>query len=238
MMMRPSYYLGPLLLALGLHGVIGWMVLHGWDRDQSLAQVVTPSVVNAKLIVLKPPAKAKPKALTPKPRPLPVQAPTTTPLPAANNTPRQDLPKPINQQEALKAREALQREQRLKALGLLSEASLSDSLAQESDELSAERDQEIAQSYRAAIYDVVRQNWSRPPSARNGMKARLLVDLIPTGEVISVTLVESSGNGAFDRSAEQAIRRAKRFQVPEDNALFEAYFRRFYFLFQPEDLLR
>ena len=27
-------------------------------------------------------------------------------------------------------------------------------------------------------------------------------------------------------------------EVPEENALFEKYFRRFYFLFQPEDLLR
>ena len=31
---------------------------------------------------------------------------------------------------------------------------------------------------------------------------------------------------------------ARRFDVPEDNQLFEANFRRFYFLFRPEDLLR
>ena len=70
------------------------------------------------------------------------------------------------------------------------------------------------------------------------MQARFVVELIPTGEVLSVALVDSSGNGSFDRSAEQAIRRARRFDVPEDNGLFEANFRRFYFLFRPEDLLR
>ena len=58
------------------------------------------------------------------------------------------------------------------------------------------------------------------------------------GEVVAVSIVESSGNGAFDRSAEQAVRRARRFEVPEQNSIFEAHFRQFYFLFQPEDLLR
>ena len=96
----------------------------------------------------------------------------------------------------------------------------------------------LAQSYRQGIYEMVRQNWSRPPSARNGMSAKLLVELIPTGEVVGVSVVESSGNTAFDRSAEQAVRRAGRFEVPTDNAMFESHFRRFYFLFQPEDLLR
>ena len=95
-----------------------------------------------------------------------------------------------------------------------------------------------AQSYRAEIYELVRQNWSRPPSARNGMSARLLVELIPTGEVVSVSVVEGSGNAAFDQAAEQAVRQARRFPVPDNNAQFERYFRRFYFLFQPEDLLR
>jgi len=50
--------------------------------------------------------------------------------------------------------------------------------------------------------------------------------------------VTSSGNVAFDRSAEQAVRRSRRFEVPLDNGVFEAHFRSFYFLFQPEDLLR
>ena len=70
------------------------------------------------------------------------------------------------------------------------------------------------------------------------MEARLIVELVPTGEVVAVTVVKSSGNEAFDRSAEQAVRKAARFDVPEDPALFEAHFRRFQMLFKPEDLLR
>jgi colicin import membrane protein len=70
------------------------------------------------------------------------------------------------------------------------------------------------------------------------MSARLQVELIPTGEIISVFVSESSGNESFDRSAEQAVRKVRRFDVPADNGLFESHFRRFYLLFKPDDLLR
>ena len=70
------------------------------------------------------------------------------------------------------------------------------------------------------------------------MEAKLLVELIPTGEVVSVTVVESSGLADFDRSAEQAVIRSGRFEVPDESRLFEEYFRKFFFLFRPEDLLR
>jgi colicin import membrane protein len=130
------------------------------------------------------------------------------------------------------------RRQQLAALGDMADAALEQSLARESVSLLRDEQAEVAQSYRAEIYELVRQNWSRPPSARNGMSARLLVELIPTGEVVSVSVVEGSGNAAFDQAAEQAVRQARRFPVPDNNAQFERYFRRFYFLFQPEDLLR
>ena len=84
----------------------------------------------------------------------------------------------------------------------------------------------------------VRRKWRRPPSARNGMQTKLLVELIPTGDVVSVTIVESSGLLEFDRSAEQAVIRSGRFEVPEESRLFEGYFRNFFLLFRPEDLLR
>ena len=96
----------------------------------------------------------------------------------------------------------------------------------------------IAQTYRFGIYKLVVANWSRPPSARNNMEAKLLVELLPTGDVVSVTVLEPSGNGAFDRSAEAAVRKARRFDVPVESRLFERYFRRFTLLFRPGDLLR
>jgi colicin import membrane protein len=68
------------------------------------------------------------------------------------------------------------------------------------------------------------------------MEAELLIALVPTGEVVNVTVVRSSGNAAFDRSAEVAVRQAAPFRVPDDPALFERNFRALRILFKPEDL--
>ena len=70
------------------------------------------------------------------------------------------------------------------------------------------------------------------------MQAKLLVELIPTGRVMSVTVVESSGNAEFDRSAEAAVNKAREFEVPAESEIFERHFRQFSLLFRPEDLLR
>ena len=70
------------------------------------------------------------------------------------------------------------------------------------------------------------------------MMAILSIQLVPTGEVVGVGVVESSGHAAFDRSAMTAVERAGRF--PEvaklDHRLFESNFRRFQLVFKPEDL--
>ena len=120
----------------------------------------------------------------------------------------------------------------------LSKTGFESTLQQEAMALNESTSRQVASSFQAKIYNQVRNNWSRPPSARNGMQTKLLVELIPTGEVMSVSIIESSGVLAFDRSAEQAIKRSGKFEVPDNNQLFEEYFRRFYFLFKPEDLLR
>ena len=54
----------------------------------------------------------------------------------------------------------------------------------------AKADSAAAQSYRAGIHQAVVAQWSRPPSARREMQALLLVELVPTGEVVAVTVVE------------------------------------------------
>lgn len=97
-------------------------------------------------------------------------------------------------------------------------------------------DDEKAMAYVAQIQSDIGQNWSRPPSARNGMQALLKVFLVPTGEVVDVTLLTSSGNEAFDRSVLLAVRKAERFLVPDDPRQFERNFREFEVLFRPEDL--
>ena len=107
---------------------------------------------------------------------------------------------------------------------------------EEQDYRRAVTDDEKSLAYVAQIQRDIIQNWSRPPSARNGMEALLRVFLVPTGEVVNVVVEESSGNDAFDRSAILAVRKIGRFQVPGQSRQFERNFREFTVLFRPEDL--
>jgi colicin import membrane protein len=113
---------------------------------------------------------------------------------------------------------------------------LEKALAREADAREAVTDDEKAMAYVAQIQREIVQNWSRPPSARNGMEALLRVLLIPTGEVVDVKVKDSSGNDAFDRSAVLAVTKARRFVVPIDSRRFERDFREFTVLFRPDDL--
>tara|TARA_A100000171_G_scaffold42559_1_gene44020 strand:+ start:2715 stop:3551 length:837 start_codon:yes stop_codon:yes gene_type:complete len=99
--------------------------------------------------------------------------------------------------------------------------------------------QDQVAGYTAIIHDLVQRNWSRPPSARNGMTAVLRIRLVPTGDVIDVEIVRSSGDAAFDRAAEDAVRAVGRFRELSSMPprLFEANFRSLLLTFRPEDLL-
>ena len=93
-------------------------------------------------------------------------------------------------------------------------------------------------SHIGAIQQAIAGGWSRPPSARRDMEVSLLISLIPTGEVVTVRVLNGSGNTAFDRSAINAVNKAARF--PELATLpprvFERYFRELRLVFRPEDL--
>ncbi len=101
-------------------------------------------------------------------------------------------------------------------------------------------EQQMVSQYVAIITDLVSGAWNRPPSARNGMVARVQIRLTPTGEIISRDIVRSSGDDAFDRSVLQALDRVGNFSELKDmpTAIFERNFRNFQLEFRPEDLLR
>lgn len=87
--------------------------------------------------------------------------------------------------------------------------------------------------YEGLIKSQIIRNWLLPASYQKGMKCRVLVRLIPGGDVISVTVTQSSGNIAFDRSVEQAVRKASPLPVPKpDSGIFDQ-FREVEFIFDP-----
>ncbi len=90
--------------------------------------------------------------------------------------------------------------------------------------------------YSALIREKLKQYWSRPPTARNGMEVVLRVHLLPGGRVRSVEVLQSSGDVALDHSAKRAVQRARDLPVPEDREIFNQYFRSLRLPFRPEDL--
>ena len=86
---------------------------------------------------------------------------------------------------------------------------------------------------RALIKRKVTQNWDRPSSVSGHLKCKIRIGLIPSGDVMSVVVVESSGNPLFDDSAERAVRKASPLPVPKDPNVFKD-FRSFNLEFAPD----
>lgn len=103
----------------------------------------------------------------------------------------------------------------------------------------AETEAELVMAYSAVIHDLVQQYWSRPPSARNGMVVVLRIRMVPTGDILDVEIVQSSGDFAFDRAAESAVLKVNRFTELQgmEPRLFDRNFRTFLLTFRPQDLL-
>jgi colicin import membrane protein len=158
---------------------------------------------------------------------------------------KQDLAKKAKEKVELerKAREQAERkkqeQQKQEAIKRQQEkAALDQKLAQENMQQLEASYAAAAQSYMSAISQKVEQNWSRPPSARNDMQCELLIKLVPTGRVINVDIVKSSGDPSFDRSAVQAVQKAEQFPVIKEMKpeVFERYYRELNLIFKPQDL--
>lgn len=94
----------------------------------------------------------------------------------------------------------------------------------------------IVDQFKALITQRLVTRWNRPLSARRGMEVTLRISMLPGGEVTSVVATSSSGDAAFDASAEEAVRRASPLPVPEDPGVFNQHFRVVALKFKPEDL--
>ena len=98
---------------------------------------------------------------------------------------------------------------------------------------------ELVQSATALIQQALQQVWNRPPSARNGMRVILRIRMLPTGELLEASITQTSGDSAFDRSAENAVYSASPFAELQNLPInvFNTNFRTLSLIFEPEDLL-
>lgn len=232
-------YVLPFMLASLLHGVVVTAMVVKWQDDSYETIKADEFLYLEAMLVEKNPFKEKQRKQQRE-----IVKKKTIPEKAL----RAFMEEPVenkNEQEKLRidaarlamekeiARE-LERKQRLERKR--NELSLSLAILDEQEYRRAITDDEKAQAYVAQITRDIIKNWSRPPSARNGMEAILKVFLAPTGEVVNVSVLASSGSESFDRSAMLAVQKTERFLVPTDARQFERNFREFTVLFRPEDL--
>ncbi|MEK9996196.1 MAG: energy transducer TonB, partial [Halieaceae bacterium] len=225
----------PAIATVALHGLLVLMLLFRWNGPaQVIAAAPTVQPIQASLVqaeTLKPKPKPKPKL---KPNPKPETMPKAEAEPVSPPEPpsvSEAKPEPAPAEETSPSPvPTLDAEQ----LAMLTREELKTLTDTEVGVAGAEapslRDM-VAATIRAAVIN----RWTRPPSARNGMVSVLSIQLVPTGEVVGVSVLQSSGNSAFDRSAMNAVERAGRF--PEvaklEDRIFEANFRRFQLIFKP-----
>ena len=222
----------PALVAVLVHLLFVFALEGGWTTA-SPTITAQPQVVQASLVSL---SKPKPRPKTkPKPKPKAVE-PKPEPKPAPPPAPQVEAPpaEPIVEQP--ESTPEVSREERLAELQRELMAGFED--LPDADEQVPNEEVNEVQQVAGLMQARITQNWRRPPSARNGMEVLLIISLVPTGEVVGISISSSSGSTAFDRSAIAAVERVARF--PEVTVLsisdFERYFRRFPLRFKPEDL--
>lgn len=71
----------------------------------------------------------------------------------------------------------------------------------------------LIDKYKAYIYQKVRQNWFYQSSFKNKLCV-MRIKMLPTGDVVNVTLEQSSGDQVFDTSVLHAIQRSSPLPMP------------------------
>jgi len=123
---------------------------------------------------------------------------------------------------------------------------------QREEELAAERERELQEqlererlqrqvdSALARFIPIIKQkvnrNWNRPPGLSSRIEAHVSVRLSRSGEVLSARIVRSSGNQVFDRSVENAVRKASPLPIPQERGVNEE-FRNIKLIFKPEEMI-
>jgi colicin import membrane protein len=231
----------PALVAVLVHLFFVIVMEGGWTVAAPTVSA-KPQVIQASLVSLSKPDQAVAKSTSkPKPKPKPKPNPKPQPRPKSESAqapepkpiPRPDpvIPEAVSADDNKTSTEnQLARLQKELLDGLMD-------LPEAEGQVLADEVSEV-QQVAALMQARIAQNWRRPPSARNGMEVLLEISLVPTGDVVGISVSSSSGSIAFDRSAIAAVERVAQFSevavLPISD--FERYFRRFPLRFKPEDL--
>ena len=116
----------------------------------------------------------------------------------------------------------------------LIESSITNLLTEEAEVEVSKEQQEIAM-YAQRIISTIEDAWMKPRNIPENLVTNLRLKIRPSGRIIGVDLIKSSGNIRFDNSALQAVRRVEAFNffnsIPK--TLFEKEFQVISISFNP-----
>ena len=116
----------------------------------------------------------------------------------------------------------------------LIESSITNLLTEEAEVEVSKEQQEIA-IYAQRIISTIEDAWMKPRNIPENLVANLRLKIRPSGRIIGVDLIKSSGNIRFDNSALQAVRRVEAFNFFNSmpKTLFEKEFQVISISFNP-----
>ncbi len=77
--------------------------------------------------------------------------------------------------------------------------------------------------YKAMIINAISRQWILPENVDKGLSSQFRIRLAPSGAVLEVNLMRSSGDAILDRSAQTAIYKASPLPVPADPVTFDLF---------------
>ena len=93
----------------------------------------------------------------------------------------------------------------------------------------------VVGEYRDQISAKVRGNTRLPDNLKGNPQVRCLVKLLPTGEVLSVRVTQSSGNPAYDDAVVRAIEKSSPLPLPSDRDARAAFVPELSFIHRPKE---
>lgn len=233
----PRSYSFPVLVAVVIHLLILAVLSFNWGAG--VETVKAPAFISAKVIQVesktKKPRPTKKKNTQPKKKPKPKPKPKADTNKAISNKKNDSK---LNLNQTTEKAETKPKVADAPIEDEIDTSAMEDELQRALDDeqaLQVEQDELVANSYIDQIRAQISRVWQYPPSARRDMSTTVRIQMVPTGEVVSVSVTKSSGVEALDRSVELAVKKAQPLPVPKDSRVFEASFRVINITFKPED---
>ena len=122
--------------------------------------------------------------------------------------------------EVAKARAAQLKREREASAQKAREDDLKQQLAVEERRSKLARSGEV-DKYKAAVAQKVERNWIRPANVPANLDCLLIIEQLPTGDVVKVEVMRCNGDETVQRSIESAVLRSSPLPLPSDRSLWE-----------------